>query len=228
MSEASGAFSRFAHQIWSAEWAANVGVPLLVTVASLAVAVFLVRTQLAHDRRLLREQHRAEIAVKLGWALRGVTEGIDEIDGGMALSTERKWNGLSPVSDATYRAQISGLPDKDDALRLAVGLARDMLWRWRSGVEFAETWKGDEDKGLLGSAVVDCLHPPKVLLNQLAEKIIRWDGRGDIPTLSVAEIGSWTPVALPAAGKTRSEHVEWKEQFRVEYVAMVERLARWS
>jgi len=87
---------------------------------------------------------------------------------------------------------------------------------------------GDQDKGLLGSAAVDCLHSPKVLLNKLAEKIIRWDGRGDIPTLSAAEIGSWTPVALPAAGKTRSEHVEWKEQFRVEYVAMAERLARWS
>ena len=99
----------------------------------------LVRTQLAHDRLLHREQRRAEIAVKLGWALRGVTEGLGEIDGGIALSTERKWNGLSPVSDATYRAQISGLPDKDEAVRLAVGLARDMLWRWRSCVEFAET-----------------------------------------------------------------------------------------
>jgi hypothetical protein len=93
------------------------------------------------------------------------------------------------------------------------------------GVHFADKWERDDDRGLLGSAVVDCLHPPQVLLNQLAKKFIQWNGEGDLPTLSADEIGSWTPVSLPPVGKARAAHLEWQNRFRVEYVDKVEALA---
>jgi hypothetical protein len=223
---ANGFARSFVDQVCSAVWLANVGVPLTVTLASIGLAVVLLRTQLQHDRALQESRRRSEVATELGWALREVTEGVDRIDGDAAMTTERNWNGLPRVSRATRRAQIFGIPDDDAALRLAVDLARDMHWRWRYGVGFAERVEAKHDKGLLGSAVVDCLHQPKVLLNMLAEKFIRWDGRRTLPILTADELGPWTPVRLPPTGPTRAAHVEWKEHFEIEYREMVHRLAQ--
>jgi hypothetical protein len=57
----------------------------------------------------------------------------------------------------TRRAQIFGIPDDDAALRSAVDLARDMHWRWRYGVDFAERDEAKHNNGLLGHANVGFL-----------------------------------------------------------------------
>jgi hypothetical protein len=109
-----------------------------------------------------------------------------------------------------------------------IGFVRPVFWR-RHGdtrVGFAERDEAKHDKGLLRSAVVDCLHQPKVLLNTLAEKFIRWDGRGTLPILTADELGPWTPVRLPPSGPTRAAHIEWKEHFEIEYREMLHRLAQ--
>lgn len=46
----------FWHVLWSGEWVANVGLPMLVSVTALVVAYHFFRTQLAHDRRLAADQ----------------------------------------------------------------------------------------------------------------------------------------------------------------------------
>ncbi|WP_458316477.1 hypothetical protein [Mycolicibacterium brisbanense] len=216
----------FLNELCSAKWLANVGVPLAVALVSLVVAVALVRTQLRHDRKLRQAERYSEVATELGWALREVGEALDRIDGCAALTTEREWNGLRTVSRATYRAHICGVPDDDGALGLAVDLSRDMYWRWRCGIRFADRQGDNRDKGLLGIAVVDCLHQPKVLLNGLAKKFIQWDGRGSLPTLSADEIGLWSPVSLPPTGPTREDHLAWQTRFETEYFEKVARLDR--
>ncbi len=222
---AAGPLEALWSELSTAKWVAGTGLPLAVTLISIAIAFLLVRAQIRHDRDLIDEQRDASLAGQLGWALREVAEYSDEIDTDAATTTERSWHPARPVFDATRQASVAGLSDPNGAMKLAQDLGRDMFWRWRTAQRHVADAPSEEVRQERANYLVTVVHTPQQLLLKLSERIIQWNGHGALPTLTATELGSWTPVPLPATGETQAAHQQWVADLRSEIEFEIARIA---
>ena len=193
--------------LWSAEWAATVGLPLLVTITSVGIAYLLVRGQLRHDRHLAAAQRRADAAGRLGNALINLQREFEDKSPVDPWWDTGKWPHWASVYEAIEEARI--VLDEEAAFEYAAGVSRCISHGWeacqrrRNEMETSSNPPTDND---FADALVDTLIPYTDRLYDLGKHLIRWDGRERV---SVAHL-----VGFDRMPPWRSEEYEaWAGRF---------------
>lgn len=210
-------------QINRAEWVADIGLPMAVTVLALAFAAWSVRRQLRNDREIARQSIRAEQRAEAGKRL---SEELREAC--TQLSSEPKeseywqiprWQDRDRVWDALRRAAYV-IEDQEslgyyrsaafrigDIFSVAYHRSKREGWRekWQNGV-----WeKPGEDSHI--HAILDITKPFRSGLHAAAEQLLMWDGHLPMPTGSI-----------PAPDEDSRDVVrQWRERVAEEYFANV-------
>ena len=192
-------------QLASAHWVANVGLPLVVTVAALVVtvaalafALFRLRTQLKNDRALLGESIRA--GQRLTAIQRFYPELVQELE---RFDTETRqssfWDAFKWPSDFILRGAIMRaaivIGDDEGAERLT-GTVERISRIWSANIHHArrrgweKAWQEDR-YGLKGTAkptrdqhihaMVDTTKALRDELLRTAQLWLSWDGVGPYP-----------------------------------------------
>lgn len=194
-----------AEEVLSATWAANVGVPLAIALASLLFGVRAVGRQLRHDRELLNAQRRAGAAQDVGWELREIADSVD----GMDLDDpqwRREWDGWTIGLKVLNRASVplgrmDGFYD----------ILREISWIWRGAV--AAKHHHNVDNELHAWVLGDLVTPNLQKLRLAARELITWDGLGEPP------VPQSSSMPMPT---DRTAHRTWgRDQVR-QYKAMVD------
>jgi hypothetical protein len=171
-------------------------------------AVWLFRRQLRHDRDLFRKQIEAErtfrrsemrrvAAHRLGEELISAANEFNSLDDDElhALLTQRGFlaaHNLTPGARRAYAAYKAALYELD--LDEAVVHIWSGQLHWWQGVQALLSDRRltalpmEQQKSVLFSLVEERLNPLNNLLRRLGTSLIRWDGEGEIPTISGDEL----------------------------------------
>lgn len=170
------------NEIWSARWVADVGVPLIGTLAAIAIAARGIRRQLEHDRRIWRAQGRAEVARALASVL---LDAHSEFESGYRSEfwTIEGWPGYSRLRDAIDKARVT-LGHESQLRELMFGVS-DLAHAWTACQhrrrELTATAGTDISDMKSAIAIKDILLPQIWALRSSAEALMRWDGISEVP-----------------------------------------------
>lgn len=192
-------------EVGTAEWVANVGLPLLVAVVSLIIAARLISKQLGQDRELARAGWRAQVARQLGSELRAVVRELESKNMSDLWWSQPEWDGWRRILETVDNASVVLGP-----LEQIVDVAREILYRWR----IAQTSRKKEspEAGDHGSILFGLLEELANRLQGTAVTLIAWDGLGDVP-LPLATDGK----NMPSPSGDRERHRAWTSQVTDEY-----------
>lgn len=210
-------------------WFAGLLESLVGAGIALAVAVWILRRQLAADRQLRVADHRAEAGHALG---RDLLRGLDIWDGTRAATFAmqlREPRSKPPGADELYEALRSAEPALGDLNGLFT-LWRQQLFLWeaaRASLGSLSDLQARERYDIeLGNALDDGDYcwPAVSALQRVAHELIRWDGLGAVPGAVLGEdvdLGSLGKVPMGSRPQT-----EWLATARDRFASIVR--ARWS
>jgi hypothetical protein len=173
------AWSAFWDEIASAEWLANVGFPLAVTLLSLALAYGLFRRQVRHDRALAKAERRADAATALGQAIRiGVKQARQSF-----RANDLEWPWFNQLLDAVAAARLA-LPGLEviDLVQDTVGETKSTAAACSEGRREAEKESAPPSDLALVKAAEFTANKWLKQLSVLAEILAEWNGIDSIDT----------------------------------------------
>lgn len=225
------AWFSFWHVLWSGEWVANVGLPLLVSVAAIVVAYLFFKAQLAHDTAQVRadiersrlaagHERRRSAVVPFGRRLRELTRspGND-----MALATDQHyldlvWSAVVDVQDQLGEVELLGQAADWAA---DYDLRREAVLRWRELLK-PGVWETRD----VQYAVLRWLEPPLSAMTEVAQVCLRWDGAAPLASSQVTTaypVQLWmaSVVAAPERAALESRYDDQWHQHLGTYLAPV-------
>lgn len=218
------------HSLWdqltNAEWLADVGLPLLVTLGAIAGAFVGLRVQSKNDREAWRANVSAEVGRRFG---RAILDAIAEMDNAGALEDywrQPDWSGWTTILHARNEAVV--VIGQERELEDAVKLARSTLYVWRAcqrGRVSAQTVSSSISAEEWSLAIDSIVNPWINAIRNYATAFMRWDGHGVVPR---ANIGTRTHIPLPQSTH-RIEHDAWMGYYQKTYVKEAKAISdRWS
>ncbi|MCG7631125.1 hypothetical protein MHN80_02250 [Gordonia McavH-238-E] len=222
-------------EVSTADWVANVGVPVSATLTALAFAFFALRSQLNQERALAAEDRKRSAATKLAERIRAATEEMDLFFTPAAVETDInhetiRWVGghhfirfelqraiaatRNVVGNSTALEQISDFLPAMSSRWTAAGLCGQMC--------LAEGYTIDRVLVAMHTAI----GTDKVILSEIAWTLDTWNGAGEIPSIAhhldqqrvtpAPKIGDPLPDGSPSPGKLASDawHAERLAEFR--------------
>lgn len=229
--------SNFWSEISSAEWVANVGVPVSATLTALAFAFFALRSQLKQDRALASEDRRRTAAGKLAELIRVASEEMDlfftpaAVEMNINHETTRWVGGHHFIRFELERAITAtrSVVGSSAALEEISNFLPAMGSRWTAAglcgqICFAEGHPLDRVLVAMHRAI----GTDSVIFSEIAWTLDSWNGAGEIPSIAdhikkqtvtrapLIETAS-LPDGSPSPGKRASDawHDERLAEFRV-------------
>lgn len=214
------------HEMWTARWAADVGLPLLATVVAIVLAALGIRRQLGHDKELWHAQRRAEVARDLGSTLIYVQEIYLNGNFEDGVWQDRHWRYFGPINDKANLARI--LIGPDPALReIERGIEDlDKIWFACQSRKEALIEKGCQVNAMqTGALIFRVAHRQFRALVSIGETLMQWDGMGRIPKVE------WPNRHIPTLtieGVMSGEGVErlfnWTEYYEDQFESLWKKL----
>ncbi|MFC9553650.1 hypothetical protein ACFTWF_22615 [Rhodococcus sp. NPDC056960] len=199
------ALSNFWSVLWSSEWLANVGLPLLVAGAALWFAVHALSTQLDSDRRLAREERRQAHAERFAAAIDKIADELERYASDVRNPAHRTpVNGgymdllrlMDPLTKATLRAMKT--LGNSDAIKDVSAFEQSLRHRFsRATTDHVERARNagytDED---IREALAHLIDEYVQTFRVTADNLEDWDGSRHLPVSAVR--GPQVGVAFPS------------------------------
>ncbi|GAA2168435.1 hypothetical protein GCM10009826_47610 [Humibacillus xanthopallidus] len=169
-------------EVWSAmasaAWVANTGVPLLATVAGLAVAVILVRRQLGSDRQLRLADRRQEAAARLGVSLSQALLKLRQTP-----KEDKWWENPSWPDEQNIRLEVgeASILLSDSRLAEVASLVDDLSAAWQVSLVTAHRMTPHPDIASHKAGVLRAVEPYSSALEHMSISLRVWDGMDSMP-----------------------------------------------
>lgn len=206
--------------ISNGEWAATLLQGLITGAAAIAVAFWILRRQLAADRklakdervemqRIAREEKFAAAAASIGRIFVQIALAVRDLsnrDLGALLRSTSKPLDIDLANTAKVEAAIY-FPSFNQHVAVARLRERDALWGVARNVIASNASLTDE---AMGHALRQALPPAQNDLRAIGNELIRWSGEGNLPDcLTVVRSKEPLPTTLQAKTPARNE---WKQK----------------
>lgn len=213
-------WDEFIKAISDGGWTATLLQGLITGAAAIAVAFWILRRQLAADRklakdervemqRIAREEKFAAAAASIGRILVQIALSVRDLsnrDLGALLRSTSKPRDIDLVNTAKVEAAIY-FPSFNQHVAVARIKERDALWVVGRIVIASNASPTDE---AIGHALRQSLAPAQNDLRAIGNELIRWSGEGNLPDcLTVVKSIEPLPTTLQAKTPARNE---WKQK----------------
>lgn len=209
----------FRHVLFSGEWLANVGIPLIIAIVAIVVANRILRAQLRNDVALMRAEREVAIIREFALTVVQETRNLQEEPSNDLWWREARWPGWDVIQQAHHHA---GLLIKDpDILNDLMAQARDVLYAWIACQERRARIEKDGytfQPFKLAYAIYATLEDRMLELQSKAEDMLRWDG------VSVRPNPSWPSTHVPSHRLSNRDKIErWKSYFANQFEALAKK-----
>ncbi|WP_431236069.1 hypothetical protein ACQ856_30285 (plasmid) [Mycolicibacterium psychrotolerans] len=161
------------------EWMVDTGIPLLATLAGLAIALLVVRRQLIHDRELRIFDQRREAAVKYGRDLIEARDAFYNRDVKDSFWRSPSWEYSQLLRSGFYRGLKLHLSEAQTEDFFLVLSSIDAVWY----VCHNQAAARNPDLVCHQSALLRCLSDYVAGLDKAGQTLMAWDGRSQLPAL---------------------------------------------
>lgn len=215
----------------TAQWTANVGLPLSVALAAVLAAYWGIRAQLRLAQRLAREEHRRGAATRYATVSRDLANEL-----GCLVDEVRTLSGEACLVAFTRAKNILGrVHDQSVGLKAALGPGAATEVADQLAAKLLAAAANYEGKASLPD-VVDRPHGPEAAAKVLGWFLLRafgtvldlallfdpWDGSEQQPDVSAFTDSS----GLPRLGTDHQEVLDWHETVGAEFMTEFERARR--
>jgi hypothetical protein len=214
-----GWLDKFLCRLGEPAWAADVGLPLVVTLLGLGLAYIFLTHQIRHDVQLRRADRITPIVAELGLATLEAVQHMDDEDSDADYWLSTSWPEWSQIHDALNRAQTK--MRETSAFRELLAVARDISWAWSA---CAQRRKHLEQTGFVPDRVSSSYAIDATLIElrraavDFAEALIQWEGFGEVPVV-------W-PQHLLHVPLPRAKYPERNGRWMAYYAAVYEEQVR--
>ena len=164
-------WDEFTCRLGTAEWAANTGAPLAITLLGFAVAVWLVRRQLRSDRALRRAERTTRITDPVAAHMIAAGKRLEETRGG-EVRASFTWAEALPLDEVCREVDVPGLMD---VIERPLSIWADSHFLTK------EHARGDQDQELADFAAAQCVAAAGADLVAAGRKLRDWDGLPPVP-----------------------------------------------
>jgi hypothetical protein len=215
-------WSRVRCELEQPAWLSDVGIPMVATLIGLALAVLLVRSQIANDRRLRHADRLSPSVAEFGRVVLDAVDKAWNTKGDDPYWDAAEWDGHLKIYRAQGRLAVTFA--QPDVCNEVVRGSRDVAAAWTACVLRRREL---EERGVKLSTVaaglgIDAACTP--LWNDLrnaAEVLTRWDGLERLPDFS-----PWPhPHVEPAGPKSSARKKEARRRWLKYYADEFERVA---
>lgn len=202
--------SQFADHLFSPDAVGDLVWSIVGAAVAFIGAILLFRRQLAHDRALFRDQLEAERTFRRSEmrrpAARRLGEALISVAGELGnLNPMQLWDELEPPRSALHVNQAPGsrlLYDEYNIVKYELDLDESLLDIWRARSQWwRDSSASREDvrvrrlgvsksQSVIYNVVEDRFIILDELLEDLGQRLLRWDGEGDIPTIDNNQLTS--------------------------------------
>ena len=173
-------------EIANPKWIANVGLPLIVTLAAILIAYLILKAQQKHDLEIMRAERRIAAAQAYGLVIVEVIKDIDSRDYDSDWWCHARWPGYETIRNARGTAHLH-LPQNQVIDEIFNG-ARDMMWAWHACQLRRKELIVDGrqlNPSRVGASLYAALEKISMSMKLAAGQLILWDGVNPLPRLSL-------------------------------------------